>query len=186
MNKKYILLICCSIILLLQFIHVRPNRDNLSKIPSDASYVCFVDFGKLSCFDRLYIYDVKKHKYIYSARVQHGNGGKSTAIKPELSNRVGSNCSSLGLYKVTRLGKMQSNKSIDCLRLRGLSSTNSNAEKRGILIHPSISLSTIPKFPGLIIPLTSESRGCFAVSIITMEKIKSCYKKGNTYVYAYN
>ena len=183
--KKYIIIIFCIIIFILQFVTSLPSRNNFPKIPKDANYICFVDFGKLSCYDRLYIYDVNKNKYIYSARVQHGNGGKSTATKPEFSNKIGSNCSSLGLYKIIALDKMQSNKSIDCFRLRGLSPTNSNAERRGILIHPSISLSVIPKFPGLVIPLTSESRGCFAVSIVTMERIKRCYKEGNIYIYAY-
>jgi len=187
--KKYLVLIFLAIVVVLQFAHVKPNSKTsqtvLSKIPSDARYVCLVDFGKLSCNDRFYIYDVKKEKYIYSSRVQHGNGGKSTALKPELSNKIGSNCSSLGLYKVTTFSRMHSWPNAECFRLRGLSSTNSNAEQRGILIHPGVSLSVIPKFPGLIIPLTSESRGCFTVSIATMQKLKQCYKKGKIYVYAF-
>ena len=182
--KKYFLLFCI-IVIVLQFIQARPSQNILSCIPKDARYVCFVDFGKLSCYDRFYIYDVKKEKYIYSSRVQHGNGGKSTALKPEFSNKIGSNCSSLGLYKVTSLGRMKNWPNAECFRLRGLSPSNSNAEKRGILIHPSVSLSIIPKFPGLIIPLTSESKGCFAVSIATMQKLKECYKEGNIYVNAY-
>ncbi len=185
MKKKPIYLTICFILVVLQFTCSTPSSNTLS-IPSDADYVCYVDFGKYSCNDRFYIYDVKKKKYIYSSRVQHGNGGKSTAFKPEFSNKPGSNCSSLGLYKVTSLGRMNNNHMVECFRLRGLSSTNSNAESRGILIHPSFSLSLIPKFPGLIIPLTPESRGCFAVSILTMEKLKSCYNKGTVYIYAYD
>ena len=186
MKKKYIYLIVCIILVILQVTHSAPSSNaNISNIPKDADYMCYVDFGRYSCSDRLYIYDVKKKKYIYSSRVQHGNGGKSTAFKPEFSNKPGSNCSSLGLYKVISLDRMNSNHMVECFRLRGLSSTNSNAESRGILVHPSFSLSLIPKFPGLVIPLTPESRGCFAVSILTMKKLKNCYKKGNIYIYAY-
>ena len=183
--KKLIILLLSIIFIIFQIYSIVPSSVPNINIPKDAKYMCYVDFGKLSCNDRLYIYDVEKGKCIYSARVQHGNGGQSTAITPEFSNKIGSNCSSLGLYKVTISSKMNSNKYVDCLRLKGLSSTNSNAEKRGILIHPGISLSVIPKFPGLIIPLTSESRGCFTVSILTMQILKECFNKGNLYIYAY-
>lgn len=186
MKIKNIILCSIIIIIILQIININPKSVPNINIPNDAKYICFVDFGKLSCNDRLYIYDVKNKKYIYSARVQHGIGGNSTAIKPEFSNKIGSNCSSLGLYKVTTLSKMKSNKYVECLRLRGLSSTNSNAECRGILIHPGFSLSVIPKFPGLIIPLTPESKGCFTVSILTMKKLKKYFNQGNMYIYAYN
>lgn len=189
MKKKYLLQLLIVLVVILQFVNIRPfsktAEDVISRVPKDARYVCLVDFGRLSCNDRFYIYDVKANKYIYSSRVQHGNGGKSTALEPEISNIIGSNCSSVGLYKVTSLGKMNSWPNAECFRLKGLCSTNSNAEKRGILIHPSVSLSIIPKFPGLVIPLTSESRGCFAVSFLMMERLKECYKNGKIYVYAY-
>lgn len=186
MKKIIILSICIIVVIALQVITTEPRSLSQINIPNNARYVCYVDFGKLSYNDRLYIYNVRKKKCVYSARVQHGNGGKSTALKPEFSNEVGSNCSSLGLYKVTKLDKMNSNKHVDCLRLRGLSSTNSNAEKRGILVHPGFTLSLIPKLPGLVIPLNSESKGCFTVSIITMQVLKHYLKEGDIYIYAYN
>jgi len=152
-------------------------------IPKDANYICFVDFRRLSCMNRLFIYDVHKKMIVYSAQVQHGNGGKSTIFKPEFSNKIGSNCSSLGLYKITTLDKMRSNKMVDCFRLRGLNNTNSNAETRGILIHPGFGVSLTPN--GVLIPITSESRGCFTVSLTTIGVLKYFYKKGNIYIYAY-
>ena len=175
MKKKSLLITICIVIILLQVVHITPNQNINIDIPKDADYVCF---------DRLFVYDVRKKEYIYSSRVQHGSGGKSTIIKPEFSNKVGSNCSSLGLYKITNLDRMNRNQKVECFRLRGLSSTNSNAEIRGILIHPGFCLSLIPKFPGLVSPLIG-SRGCFTVSILTMQRLKQYYKKGNIYIYAY-
>ena len=150
-------------------------------IPKDAKYICYVDFGKWSCFDRLYIYNVEKKRIVYSARVQHGIGGNSNIFKPEFSNRIGSNCSSLGLYRISCLSKMSNG--VECFRLKGLSPSNSNAAKRAILVHPGFGVSLIPV--GLLLPLTPESKGCFTVSIVTMLKLKACFKKGNIYIYAY-
>lgn len=153
-------------------------------IPKDADYVCFVDFKIPSAQDRLFIYDVKEKRYIYSAHVQHGNGRGSTAKKPEFSNDIGSNCSSLGMYKITQKDKMH-NIPIDCFRLRGLDRTNSNAARRGIVIHPSITCTILPfSIPNAHLPLTNESQGCFAVSIRTMRQIEKYYKKGTIYLYA--
>lgn len=71
------------------------------------------------------------------------------------------------------------------LQIRGLDSTNSNARKRGILIHPSIMASLLP-YPkkGKNFPLTKSSEGCFSVSFHTFLKIKSL--KGPVYIYAFN
>ena len=129
MKKKSLLITICIVIILLQVVHITPNQNINIDIPKDADYVCFVNFEKWSCFDRLFVYDVRKKEYIYSSRVQHGSGGKSTIFKPEFSNKVGSNCSSLGLYKITNLDRMNRNQKVECFRLRGLSSTNSNAER---------------------------------------------------------
>lgn len=152
-------------------------------IPKDGRYVIFVDFSKPSGEDRFKIYDCKSHSIVYSSVVQHGNGGGSTKEKPVFSNKIGSNCSSLGLYKITGFGKMKSFP-VDCFRLKGLSSTNSNAEKRGIVIHPTLS-SSLP-FRMHYLPLTDESHGCFGVSFETMKTIRELYRKGTIYLYAFH
>lgn len=144
----------------------------LDKVPSfkDGSLI-IVNFRKPSMEDRLYIYNRKNMECIYTGAVLHGNGGKSTASTPEFSNKIGSKCSSLGLFKVseeshTKLG-------VPCLRLDGLSPTNSNARARGIVIHPSIMVTLTPfGIDGMNYPLTPESEGCFSVSWHTFLKIK--------------
>lgn len=140
----------------------------LKEIPQDADYICYVNFSQPSAEERLYIYDVSEHKFIYSGLTQHGNGKGNTASRAIFSNEIGSGCSSLGLYEVTSYENMHTIP-IKCFRLKGLSSTNSNAVTRGIVIHPSITASLLPfELKGVSLPLTMESEGCFAVDLQTM------------------
>ena len=158
----------------------------IERLPSDANYLCIVNFGKHSGEERFFIYNVRNNKYEYSGLVQHGNGKGNTASKPKFSNVIGSNCSSLGLYKITSKDNMHSWPGAPCFRMVGLDSTNSNAIARGILIHPSLTRTLMPfEIWGLNLPLTGESRGCFAVSCNTMYEISKRFKKNNMYLYAY-
>lgn len=177
LRKKSLLILLCLFALPIS------AREPIKSIPKDGRYVILVDFSKPSGENRLKIYDCKSHYIIYSSVVQHGNGGGSTKEKPVFSNRIGSNCSSLGLYKITSFGKMKSFP-VDCFRLKGLSSTNSNAEKRGIVIHPTLS-SSLP-FKMHYLPLTDENHGCFGVSFETMNVIRELYSKGTIYLYAFH
>ena len=158
----------------------------IERLPSDANYLCIVNFGKHSGEERFFIYNVRNNKYEYSGLVQHGNGKGNTASKPKFSNVIGSNCSSLGLYKITCKDNMHSWPGAPCFRMVGLDSTNSNAMARGILIHPSLTRTLMPfEVWGLDLPLTWESQGCFAVSCNTMYEISKRIKKNNMYLYAY-
>lgn len=158
----------------------------IKRLPSDANYLCIVNFGKHSGEERFFIYNVRNNKYEYSGLVQHGNGKGNTASKPKFSNVIGSNCSSLGLYKITSKDNMHSWPGAPCFRMVGLDSTNSNAIARGILIHPSLTRTLMPfEIWGLDLPLTWESQGCFAVSCNTMYEITKRFKKNNMYLYAY-
>ena len=158
----------------------------IERLPSDANYLCIVNFGKHSGEERFFIYNVRNNKYEYSGLVQHGNGKGNTASKPKFSNVIGSNCSSLGLYKITSKDNMHSWPGAPCFRMVGLDSTNSNAIARGILIHPSLTRTLMPfEIWGLDLPLTWESQGCFAVSCNTMYEISKRFKKNNMYLYAY-
>lgn len=149
----------------------------IKRLPSDANYLCIVNFGKHSGEERFFIYNVRNNKYEYSGLVQHGNGKGNTASKPKFSNVIGSNCSSLGLYKITSKDNMHSWPGAPCFRMVGLDSTNSNAIARGILIHPSLTRTLMPfEIWGLDLPLTGESRGCFAVSCNTMYEISKRFK----------
>ena len=197
MKKK--LFICGIIILFLSIVAYNlyaitsdtPSNEIISKIEEYHShgdynrYVIIVDYSKPSCEERFYIYNIDDKKYLYSGLCAHGNGRNSTASKPEFSNDIGSNCSSFGFFKITSKGKMNY-RNRDCYRLEGLSETNSNAQKRGILIHPSTLVSSIPfEIKGANLPLTNASQGCFAVSFYTMTKINEIYDGKTILIYAY-
>lgn len=155
------------------------NHKRINK--SNASYEILVDFSKPSCEDRLFIYDVSHdRKLVYSGVVLHGCGGESTPSKPEFSNEIGSNCSSLGEYTLEGLVTMSSG--MEAIKLKGWSATNSNAEVRGIYIHPNIMATLLPfNLPNANFPLTKASEGCFAVSHHTYHAIKKYMEadKGN-------
>lgn len=136
-----------------------------------------VDFSRLSMLDRMYVVDMGEQKIVYSCRTAHGMGRGSTPVTPEFSNEVGSLCSSLGFYKIAEQGKMRNGR--PCLRLDGLSKTNSNARKRGIFIHPSNGVSCVPFSMPLPLPLSRASEGCFATSFSAMERIEEFVRDSN-------
>lgn len=148
------------------------NRSKYISGESYNTYEIVVDFSRPSCEDRLFIYDLRSEAdLVYSGVVLHGCGGKSTPSKPEFSNEIGSNCSSLGEYTLEGIVRMRNG--MEAIKLKGWSDTNSNAEKRGIYIHPSKMATLLPfNLPGVNFPLTKASEGCFAVSYHTYEAIK--------------
>ena len=143
-------------------------KENISK----NTYEIAVDFSKPSCEDRLFIYELDYDAdLVYSGVVLHGQGGKSTPSKPEFSNEIGSNCSSLGVFTLEGLVRMKNG--MEAIKLKGWSDTNSNAEVRGIYIHPCIMATLLPfNLPKVNFPLNNSSNGCFAVSYHTFEAIK--------------
>lgn len=192
MKKKIIIGLCCFVALIAYNRFTVSTRipssdviDNIVKrLPGSTEYLCVVNFGKHSGEERFFIYDVKNGKYVYSGIVLHGNGKGNTASKPVFSNEIGSNCSSLGLYRILYKDKM-TDLPYDCYRLRGLDATNSNAEARGILIHPCVLASVVPfEVWGVSLPLTAASQGCFAVGYNTMHEINRHFNN-NMYLYAY-
>ena len=146
------------------------SHDRINK--SQTRYDILVDFSKPSCEDRLFVYDVSKSpQLVYSGVVLHGCGGKSTPSRPEFSNKIGSNCSSLGEYTLEGIVTMRNG--MEAIKLKGWSDTNSNAEERGIYIHTSIMATMLPfNLPNANFPLTKASEGCFAVSHHTYHAIK--------------
>ena len=130
-------------------------------------YCILVDFGVHPGKNRFFIWDFNKQDIVYSTICEHGRGGKSTHMKPEFSNKRGSNCSSLGKYYVMTRRHMFNHPSVPCYVLKGVDATNSNATSRGILIHPSVSQT--PTFP---FPLPWRTEGCFGISLRGFEKVK--------------
>lgn len=136
------------------------------------NYAVVVDFEKPSGKHRFFFCDLKKDKIIASSLCAHGAGKGSTISNPVFSNEVGSNCSSLGHYKITGRHRMSSS-GLPSFRLQGLDTSNSNAMKRGILIHSAklVSYCRLGIYP-FYLPLDRRiSSGCFAIDIDMMDVV---------------
>lgn len=190
MKKFFIVLICLlaalPLYILISFAidKSRISYNNVAKHGEDISIV--VKFGESSSRMRFIVYDNHTREVIYSSKCAHGSGGGSTFNHPVFSNQFGSHCSSLGVYKLRGVNKMY-NCGMDCIRLDGLSATNSNAASRGITIHAA-PLVADPISSGLPIPTTPMiSQGCFGISTETFNQLCGLLRKGKTiYLYADN
>jgi hypothetical protein len=100
----------------------------------NTEYCFLIDFSIHSGKNRFFIYNFKTNTVVKSGLACHGIGKNSTTEKPIYSNEVGSNCSSLGKYKIGK--RAYSNWGINIhYKMHGLESTNSNAFKRQVVLH---------------------------------------------------
>jgi len=107
-----------------------------TKQGSTCTWIFEVDYSINSKKPRFFLFNVKTGN-LYKYKTAHGRGGKNENPHDgkccQVSNVNGSGCSSvgairtLGLYTSTKVGR--------ALRLDGLSSTNSNIEGRGVVLH---------------------------------------------------
>ena len=153
------------------------------------NYAIIVDFSKSSGKHRFYVCDLNKQKIIASSLSAHGAGKGSSIFNPVFSNEVGSNCSSLGHYIITGRHKMSST-GLPSFRLKGLDKSNSNAMKRGILIHSAklVSYCRLGIYP-FYLPLDKRiSSGCFAIDIDMMDIVGDLVDKEKKPIllYAFN
>ena len=115
---------------------------------------------------------INKEKVMLSSLCAHGSGGESTIFMGDFSNVPGSQCSSLGHYRVGRNRNMY-RRPVPAFEVHGLDKSNSNALSRGILIHPSVG------------PLTL---GCFGLPVFKYHEISDWLKSmpTNIVLWAYN
>lgn len=146
-------------------------QEFINKNKYNSEYCIFVNFSAYSGSKRFMLYSFKENKIIYSCKCAHGNDGSENSMETteqSFSNVPGSHKSSLGKYKIGKKRKINSFDNqfdvsmfnIPCYEMYGLDKTNSNAYRRGILIHPgpSISVFPIPMFPW-------QSFGCFSIPV---------------------
>ena len=138
----------------------------------DTDICIMVDMSIHSGKNRIFVYDFNKKQITIEGLCAHGVGGGSTAIKPVFSNIVGSNCTSLGKYKVK--GRSYSNWGINVhYKMHGLEKTNSNAFKRIVVLH---SYTPIPNKEIYPQTLFGQSAGCPVLADGTMKKIDDLLK----------
>lgn len=112
----------------------REAKAFVKKNDMNADWCMLLDFSYDLYTRRLIVYDLKNDKILRRELVSHGNGAGSTPFNPVFSNVPGSNCSSLGKYRVGK--RSYSNWGIHIhYKLHGLESTNSNAFKRIVVLH---------------------------------------------------
>lgn len=151
-----------------------PLSEQLAEQGADA--VIYVDFSKASGVNRMMVVDLKTDKTLLACPVLQGRG-------KGFSNEVGSLCSSLGLYRLTKTDHLRNG--YPCIRLEGLETTNSNAALRGIVIHPSVMVMPF-QIPLFNYPRTKSSEGCFAVNYFDYKRIEQIFQnKNKIYLYAY-
>lgn len=140
----------------------------------NAAVLSVLDFSKRSTEKRLYVVNMKSGS-VWSLHVAHGKGSDSNhdGFAESFSNVSGSNASSLGFY---RTAETYQGKHGYSLRLDGLSSTNSNARARAVVIHGASYVQDTNVVQG-------RSWGCPAVSMENHKKLIDLIK-GGSLIYA--
>lgn len=145
-----------------------------SKNKLNTSFCFLVDLSIHSGKNRFYIYDFKTNIVTNTGLVCHGVGKNSTAQQAVYSNEVGSNCTSLGKYKIGK--RAYSNWGIHVhYKMHGLENGNSNAFKRQIVLHAYEYVPETETFPSHL--TMGWSQGCPVVANGLMTKIDALLKK---------
>jgi len=95
-------------------------------------YAIFIDMSLPSNEKRWYVIDLETKKIIYKTYVAHGKGSGEGKQATSFSDRPGSYCTALGIYKIkgSCIGEHGFSYILD-----GLEKNNKNALSRGIIIH---------------------------------------------------
>lgn len=122
----------------------------------DTAYAFLANMGQLATTKRLYLIDLTSMKILIKGLVSHGRGKGSSIYAKQYSNAPGSNCTSLGKYKI--MSSYTGNYGYS-YRMAGLEESNNNALKRNIVLH---AMSCIPDRENYAPACVTE--GCPAVS----------------------
>ena len=161
MKKKIIGIIIVLLGILLITNKCSSNMKNYSTyIDNKHDYYIIVDYSIHPGKYRFFVFD-NKGKCILKSLCEQGKGVN------KFSNKIGSNYSSLGKFKVKGFNIMSNN--LPSFLLEGLDSSNSNAKKRQILIHPYY---TVPDFEIFSLKPITTSKGCFIISPIKFKLLQ--------------
>lgn len=146
---------------------------NQSRI-RNKKYLSIIDFSMSSTRSRFYIINMTTGS-VWRIHVAHGKGSDSNhdGYAESFSNSSGSNASSLGYYMTAETYSGSHGYS---LRLDGLSSTNSNARSRAVVVHGASYVQEAEVIQG-------RSWGCPAVSMANRTKVIDMIK-GGSIIYA--
>ena len=142
---------------------------NKAKI-KNVNYLSIINFAQNSREKRFYIIDMNSGG-VWAIHVAHGKGSDPDydGYATKFSNSSGSNMSSLGYYMTAETYSGEHGLS---LRLDGLSSTNSNARARAIVIHQADYVQESNVIAG-------RSWGCPAIANENRDKVIAALKNGS-------
>lgn len=178
--KKILIFVLVAIVVFFAIkISISPKDIDKNKIYTycknngyNTEYCCLVDFSIPQGLNRFFVYSFKENKIIKESLCAQGKGKNNNIFNKTFSNKIGSNYSSLGKYKIGKLRPMSSSYFKEGFTVYGLDTTNSNAYSRAILIHGGN--APFETFP---LPCLPVSKGCFAVSNPMMEYLKELTKR---------
>ena len=146
----------------------------------DTTVAFFVDMEVKSGKKRFLVVNLKNNEIIKQGLVAHGKGNERFTFDRQFSNGDGSNCTSLGIY---RIGKSYNGAFGLSYKLYGLEKTNYNALRRYVVLH---SMGSIPQDESQW-PIT-QSEGCPAVAPAFLEELSPIIDKAgkNVLMYIYS
>lgn len=130
----------------------------------DTSYAFLINMSVKSGKKRFYVVNLETMTIANSGLVAHGRGEERFTFNKDFSNNPGSNCTSLGRYKI---GKSYEGQFGLAYKLHGLDATNNNAFKRFVVLHAMGCIS----YEETKLPIC-QSEGCPAVAPQFLEEIK--------------
>ena len=133
-------------------------------------YCFLVDFSIKSGKKRFFVYEIETGSVVLSGLVAHGSCFTQFLPQVKFSNATDCGCSSSGRYKVGGSYKGEWGKSF---RLYGLDKSNSNAFKRGIVIHAHDAVPDEEIYPRVL----TNSYGCPMVSHSFFEQLSQIIEK---------
>jgi hypothetical protein len=98
----------------------------------DTGYAFLINMSIKSGKKRFYVIDLQTMTIVNSGLAAHGRGEERFTFEKYFSNNPGSNCTSIGRYKI---GKSYQGQFGLAYKLHGLDSTNDNAFKRFVVLH---------------------------------------------------
>lgn len=133
-------------------------------------FLSVIDFSKSSTQKRFFIINMTNGS-VWAIHVAHGKGSDSDhdGFAERFSNTPNSNATSLGVYLAAESYSGEHGLS---LRLDGLSTTNSNARNRAIVIHPASYVQDREVIQG-------RSWGCPAVSSANRDRVVQSLRNGS-------
>jgi hypothetical protein len=129
----------------------------------NTEFAFLVDMSVKSNKNRFFVINLRTLSIESSSLVAQGRGKERLNLDKDYSNNPGSNCSSLGMYKI---GKPYEGDFGRSYRLFGMDASNKNAYQRSIVLHAMGSIPNVEtNFP------IWQSEGCPSVSTVMLEKL---------------